>query len=82
MQQINIKEAINAAGGRHVVKAACGLKSYQAVMKWEDKNSLPRSEFSGETNYAETIANLCRRNGHRQFSKQKLLLVSKRSRAK
>lgn len=31
----------------------CG-KSYQAVRKWE-KNGLPRTEWTGETNYADTI---------------------------
>lgn len=34
----------------------CG-KSYQAVRKWE-KNGLPRTEWTGETSYAETIEQL------------------------
>jgi len=32
--------------------------SYQAVRKWEDAERLPRTEYTGETNYAETIERL------------------------
>jgi hypothetical protein len=33
---------------------ACG-KSYQAVRKWEKAGRLPRTEWTGETNYAAII---------------------------
>jgi len=34
---------------------ACGLKSYQAVLKWESAGRLPRTEWTGETHYAKAI---------------------------
>lgn len=48
----------------------CGLKklesvlqvSYQAIRKWEKAGRLPRTEWTGETNYAEKIANACEGN--------------------
>lgn len=36
---------------------AVGL-SYQAVRKWETRGFLPRTEFTGETNYAEKLSAL------------------------
>lgn len=33
----------------------CGV-SYQAVRKWQRTGRLPRTEWTGETNYAERIA--------------------------
>jgi len=47
--------AINKAGSPNIIAAICGLKSYQAVKKWEKNGKLPRTEWSGETNYAEKI---------------------------
>lgn len=41
-------------GGRQRIADACQVK-YQAVQKWEKAKRLPRSEFSGETEYAATI---------------------------
>jgi uncharacterized MAPEG superfamily protein len=32
--------------------------SYQAVRRWEQANRLPRTELTGETNYAKRIARL------------------------
>ena len=78
--QITIKAAVIAAGGRESVRAACELKSQQSVMKWEDKNSLPRTEFTGETNYAARIAKMCRNKGKSEFTKKALLSISRKSR--
>lgn len=41
------------------VADACG-RSYQAVRKWEKAGKLPRTEFSGETQYAAAIAKVCK----------------------
>lgn len=38
-----------------VVASACGLTP-KAIYKWISRGSLPRTEFTGETNYAEKIA--------------------------
>lgn len=50
-----LKESIKKAGG--VVKAAkvCGV-SQRAVYKWLTRGGLPRTEYTGETNYAEKLA--------------------------
>jgi hypothetical protein len=55
-----ITYAIKLAGPARLVGLkrladACGLKSYQAVLKWEAAGRLPRTEWTGETNYAEAI---------------------------
>lgn len=50
-----IKYAFNAVGGRS--KAASLLnKSYMAMSKMEKKEVLPRTEYTGETNYAQILA--------------------------
>lgn len=63
-----IEEAITAAGGQARVAVECGVKQ-PSVFKWAKNGHLPRTDFTGETNYAETISRLT--NG--KFSKQKLL---------
>jgi hypothetical protein len=55
-----ITYAIELAGparlaGLKRIAHACGLKSYQSVLKWEAAGCLPRTEWTGETNYAEAI---------------------------
>lgn len=39
-----------------VVARVCGLTP-KAVYKWIERGSLPRTEFTGETDYAALIAN-------------------------
>lgn len=54
---IKLTEAINDPSiGLLGIARACGV-TYQAVRKWE-KNGMPRSEWTGETNYSATIASL------------------------
>ena len=54
----NILEvAIKEAGGAQAVATACGLRSYQAVNKWI-KHGMPRTEYTGETQYARTISRM------------------------
>jgi Prophage CP4-57 regulatory protein (AlpA). len=38
-----------------VVAKACGV-SQRAIYKWIDNGKLPRTDYTGETNYAEKIA--------------------------
>lgn len=50
-----IKIALDAVGGR--TKAAILLnKSYMAMSKMERKGTLPRTEYTGETCYAQILA--------------------------
>ncbi|WP_299077720.1 helix-turn-helix domain-containing protein [uncultured Paraglaciecola sp.] len=51
-----ISKVIDLAGLSQTAKA-CGI-SYQAVRKWEANQSLPRTEFTDETNYAEKLSAL------------------------
>jgi hypothetical protein len=50
-----LKKSIDDAGGVPVVALACG-KSPRAVYKWLTAECLPRTEYTGETRYAERIA--------------------------
>jgi hypothetical protein len=57
-----LKKSIDDAGGVPRVAMACG-KSPRAVYKWLTADSLPRTEYTGETRYAERIAELAAANG-------------------
>lgn len=48
-----LSQAIELVGLRAVADA-CGV-TYQAVRKWEKTGRLPRTEWTGETDYAERI---------------------------
>lgn len=48
-----ITQAIDITGLQSLAEA-CGI-SYQAVKKWEKAGRLPRTDWTGETNYAEII---------------------------
>lgn len=50
-----LKEAIDAAGGAMKVSRLCGV-SPRAVYKWLAAESVPRTEYTGETNYLARIA--------------------------
>nr|WP_072092149.1 hypothetical protein [Trabulsiella odontotermitis] len=57
MQDVKIaslSEAIKAVGVL-ATSLACGC-SCRAIYKWMEKEALPRTDFTGETNYAERIA--------------------------
>lgn len=43
--------------GVYKLAKECGLTA-GAIYKWVNRNSLPRTEFTGETNYSEKIAEL------------------------
>ncbi|MGZ8954486.1 MAG: hypothetical protein ACXW0Q_07390 [Methylovulum sp.] len=42
-------------GSYDALGKACGDLSGKAVMKWRDKGRPPRTEYTGETNYAKLI---------------------------
>mgnify|MGYP001470831971 CR=1 FL=1 len=53
-----LEQAIELLGAQRVADA-CGL-SYQAVWRWIQRGRLPRTEYTGETDYAGKIAAACR----------------------
>ncbi|MCF4997358.1 hypothetical protein GIW70_10940 [Pseudomonas syringae] len=57
-----LKKSIDDAGGVPVVASACG-KTPRAVYKWITAECLPRTDYTGETKYAEQIAALAAANG-------------------
>ncbi|WP_179998051.1 hypothetical protein [Acinetobacter sp. YH12239] len=61
---INIKEIINDAGGVSVVATALNL-SERSIYKWIEKGALPRSEYTGETDYSTQIAALSTNYGRK-----------------
>ncbi|AYN10177.1 MULTISPECIES: hypothetical protein [Pseudomonas] len=69
-----LKKAIDDAGGAFAVSIACG-KTPRAVYKWLASGCLPRTEYTGETNYAEKIAELAKANG-KPFKAKQLLAES------
>lgn len=51
----SLKDVIDAAGGPAVVATVCGV-SERAVYKWLTNGRLPRTDYTGETCYAEKLA--------------------------
>lgn len=59
MRHMNISTIITEVGLTRIA-VACGV-SPAAVHKWKSIGRLPRTDFTGETSYAETISSL---HGH------------------
>ncbi|WP_088458751.1 hypothetical protein [Acinetobacter soli] len=67
-----IKYAFDAVGGRS--KAALLLnRSYMAMSKMEKRGVLPRTEYTGETKYAQILA----KNSNGKFTAEWLLEKAK-----
>lgn len=54
MNKNPITEVIKLAGSVTAVGKAVGLR-YQSIRKWERNGRLPRTEWTGETRYAEIL---------------------------
>jgi hypothetical protein len=67
-----LKKAVDDAGGVYAVSTVCG-KTPRAVYKWLASGCLPRTEYTGETCYAEKIAELAKAKG-RPFKAKQLLV--------
>lgn len=50
-----LRESINKVGGVAKASAICGV-SQRAIYKWLTAESLPRTEYTGETDYAARLA--------------------------
>lgn len=61
METSPISKAIAALGLQPLAKL-CGV-TYQAVRKWEAAGRLPRTEWTGETDYASRISTACAEKG-------------------
>jgi hypothetical protein len=57
-----LKKSIDDAGGVPAVASACG-KTPRAIYKWLVADALPRTEYTGETHYAQKIAKLAAAKG-------------------
>lgn len=54
--------AFDAVGGIGAAAKICG-RSYQALNKWRQAASLPRTDYTGETRYAVLLAEAAKQKG-------------------
>jgi len=57
-----LRKAIECVGGAPKAAKVCGV-SVRAVYKWLSADSLPRTEYTGETDYVERLAAAAAANG-------------------
>lgn len=50
-----LKKSITKVGGVAKASAICGV-SQRAIYKWLNAESLPRTDYTGETSYAKKLA--------------------------
>lgn len=58
-----LRESIYKAGGVATASSICGV-SQRAIYKWLTAGALPRTEYTGETNYAHRLAEAAAERGH------------------
>lgn len=61
-----VKEIIHDAGGVPVVALALDLTE-RTIYKWIAKNALPRSEYTEESDYSLTLAEMCKNFNRKQI---------------
>lgn len=57
-----LKEAVQCVGGAKAAAKACGV-SVRAIYKWIAADALPRTEYTGETNYVARLAHAAETQG-------------------
>lgn len=57
MKNQTLHEFLKDNGGVYEIAKALKI-SARAVYKWSDKNSLPRTEYTGESNHAEKLSEI------------------------
>lgn len=72
----SVKEIINDAGGVSAVASAIDLTD-RSVYKWIEKGAFPRSEYTGETDYATQIAILSKK-----FTRELILQIGNPKKSK
>lgn len=72
-----LQKARDILGSYDAIGAVCGGLSGKAVMKWKNNGRPPRTEYTGETNYADLIAEAT----DQQVSRADLLPVLAKSKA-
>ncbi len=55
--------AFEAVGGIGAAAKVCG-RSYQALNKWRQAACLPRTDYTGETKYAELLVTAAKQKGN------------------
>lgn len=57
-----LSKAVESVGGPILAAKACGI-SRQAIDRWLTRGSLPRTEYTGETDYAARMAKAAAERG-------------------
>ena len=56
-KQNAVQRAVIQAGGQAAVARACGIRQ-QSVFRWVHTGHLPRTEWTGETDYSSVLASM------------------------
>lgn len=72
----SVKKIINDAGGVSTVALAIDLTE-RSIYKWIEKGAFPRSEYTGETDYAYQIEKLSKK-----YTREQILQIGNPSKLK